>query len=83
MSQRAKPLCADRRFKVNLMHAQDARWVFVRVIKGFWMRLDACVATTPCELCRAPIGEPCRGASGLPQSATHWVRRKTASRRRK
>ena len=70
----------DRRFKVNLMHAADARYVFVRLQKGLWIRCDACVAVATCPHCKAPVGEPCRGSDGLPKSATHYMRRREANK---
>jgi hypothetical protein len=66
---------------MRIMHAQDARFVFVRVFRGLWVRLDACVAVTACPACAAPIGEPCRGKRGLPMGATHYKRRYKASGR--
>jgi hypothetical protein len=69
----------DRRFKTNLMHAQDARFVFVRILRNTWVRLDACVAVADCPQCKAPIGQPCRGSDGLPRTPTHWMRRRKAS----
>jgi hypothetical protein len=48
-------------------------------IKGMWFRAARCVAYIRCEYCGAEIGEPCSGANGNWNSATHVARRRMYS----
>lgn len=66
--------------KVRLMHAQDARFVFVRIMGQFWLRTDACVAFVPCPTCKAATGDPCTGSGEGPRTETHYTRRREAVR---
>jgi hypothetical protein len=70
----------DKRVKLRMMHAQDARFVFVRVMSVFWIRTDACVAFVACPTCKAAIGDACTGAGEGPRTATHHTRRREATR---
>ncbi len=70
----------DGRVKVRLMHAQDARFVFVRIMGQFWLRTDACVAFVPCPTCKAATGDPCTGSGEGPRTETHYLRRRAAVR---
>ena len=69
----------DGRVRIPLMHAQDARFVFVRVMGAFWIRTDACVAFVPCPTCKAATGDPCTGDGEGPKTETHYTRRRAAT----
>jgi hypothetical protein len=75
---------SDRRVTYRLMHAQDARFVFVRVMGEFWIRTDACVAFVDCPTCKSEIGACCvnvdrRTAMVRATSGTHHTRRRAAT----
>jgi hypothetical protein len=70
----------DRRVKVTMMFAQDARFVFVRVMNVFWIRTDACVAFVECPCCKAAIGAACTGEGEGPKTETHHTRRRAATK---
>jgi hypothetical protein len=70
----------DRRVKLRLMHAQDARFVFVRVMGVFWIRTDACVAFVACPACKAPLGAACTGNGEGAKTETHHLRRRAATK---
>jgi hypothetical protein len=69
----------DGRVRIPLMQAQDARFVFVRVMGPFWIRTDACVAFVPCPTCKAAMGDPCTGDGEGPKTETHHTRRRAAT----
>jgi hypothetical protein len=75
-------IARDKRYKTDVMSAQDARYVFVRLQYNLWMRTDACVAQVKCLRCESPIGTPCVDpTTGAFRSGTHYKRRYLASGR--
>lgn len=72
----------DGRFKTNIMHAEDARFVFIRVHGNLWIRTDSCVASVKCPMCGSDVGVPCKNKGGF-RSATHFKRRYLVSSRRR
>lgn len=74
-------IARDKRYKTDVMAAQDARFVFIRLQYNLWMRTDAAVAQVHCPHCKSPIGAPCQNDDGSFKSGTHYKRRYFASGR--
>lgn len=72
----------DRRYRHNVVYAADSRFVFVRVVKGFYLKTDVCVALVSCPQCGAKKGEPCITRQKTFSSSTHYVRRRAARKKR-
>jgi len=51
------------------------KFVFVRVTPQLWLRTHPCITLRDCPVCKAPKGEPCRGAQVPRTAQTHGARR--------
>lgn len=70
----------DKRVKIKLMHAEDKRYVFVRVMSIYWVRVNKCVAIVECPICKAEIGECCI-SNKVYVTYTHYQRRNLATKK--
>lgn len=74
-----------RRSSTDLYFAAVPGIVFVRVSKTVYIRTHVAVAHAPCPVCKAAVGELCRGGRDgrTPSSSVHYRRKEQAAQRMK